>query len=77
MILTRAILNSLQVSHKCWSRAQYALLEVPFPPAKGWLKRIEGKFISDTTYRQLKAISQQNNPVPSKSQVLPGTEKPL
>ena len=77
MILTRATLDSLQVSHKCWSRAQYNLLEVPFPPAKGWLKRIEGKFISDTTHQQLKAISQQNNPVPSKSQVLPETEKPL
>ncbi len=62
MILNRATLDSLQVSHKCWSRAQYAILEAPFPPAKGWLKRIEGKFISDTTCQQLKAISQKANP---------------
>ena len=57
MILSRTTLNALQVSHKCWSRAQYALLEVPFPPAKGWLKRMEGKFISDDTYQQLLKIS--------------------
>jgi hypothetical protein len=53
MILSRAILNSLQVSHKCWSKAQFALLEVPFPPKQGWLKRLEGKFIPDATYQEL------------------------
>lgn len=53
MILSRRILDNLQVSHKCWSRSQYALLGVPFPPKKGWLKHMEGKFISDTTYQQL------------------------
>lgn len=57
MILSRAILNTLQVSHKCWSRAQYALLGVPFPPEKGWLKRMEGKFITEETHQQLLQIS--------------------
>jgi len=59
MILTRAILDTLMVSHKCWSRAQYVLLGVPFPTDKGWLKRMEGKFSTDETYRKLIQISQK------------------
>lgn len=59
MILTRASLDALQVSHKCWSRAQFSLLEVPFPPDKGWLKRLEGKFITPETHQQLQQISQK------------------
>ena len=64
MILSRRILNTLQVSHKCWSRAQYTLLGVPFPPEKGWLKRMEGKLISDTTYQQLLKISLKGKRIP-------------
>lgn len=64
MILSRPTLDALQVSHKCWSRPQFILLGVPFPPEKGWLKRLEGKFISDTTYQQLLKISLKGKQTP-------------
>ena len=59
MILSRASINAFQVSHKCWSRKQFALLGVPFPPEKGWLKRMEGKFITDATHQELVRISEK------------------
>lgn len=64
MTLTRPLLDALQVSHKCWSRQQFLLLGVPFPPEKGWLKRMEHKFIPDTTYQQLLQISQKAKKTP-------------
>ena len=52
-------MDAIQVSHKCWSRQQFIILGVPFPPERGWLKRMEGKFVTNDAYQELVKISER------------------
>jgi hypothetical protein len=49
VVITRELLEKGQSSRGGWSREQFALLGITWPPVPGWPERICGKELPDGT----------------------------
>lgn len=57
MILSREMLHAAATNYNGFNRAQLDLIGVKWPPAKGWLSALEGRFIEDEKWHQVMALS--------------------
>jgi hypothetical protein len=56
MILTSAKIHEAASAWGGWNAPQLALLGVSWPPRAGWIKRLEGKAILDSTWERFLAL---------------------
>lgn len=57
IILTRELLHHAATSGSGFNKLQLALLNVPFPPRKGWLNELVGLEVSLETWERVESLS--------------------
>jgi hypothetical protein len=56
IILTRELLHHAATKGSGFNKLQFALLNVPFPPRKGWLNELIGLELSLETWERVEAL---------------------
>lgn len=63
MMITREYLLAHRTANKAWTKAQFDVLGLNWPPAKGWMHQVVGKEITDDECRMFetaKLVSSNN-----------------
>ncbi len=56
MTLTFEMIHSVKSGSGGWNKTQLALLGVDWPPPKGWIEKLIGKEIDQTTFDRLSSL---------------------